>query len=75
MTYTKTGDLVHVPASWAHSVRNIAPNVKIVFDVYDSSRYHLYAQTAALLSKHFWKTNVDDYMRVTDVFQEGMHMS
>ena len=42
-------------------------NVKVAFDMYETTHYHLYAQTAALAGQYFREGNITDYMRFAEV--------
>ena len=47
-------------------------NVKVAFDVYEPTNYHLYAQTAALASQYFREGNIADYMRVPELLRNAL---
>ena len=47
-------------------------NVKVAFDVYEPTHYHLYAQTAALASQYFREGNIADYMRVPELLRNAL---
>jgi oxalate decarboxylase/phosphoglucose isomerase-like protein (cupin superfamily) len=71
-THIPSGDCIHVPSGWAHSVRNVKVNVKVAFDMYETTHYHLYAETAALASQYFREVNITDYMRVAEVMRNAL---
>jgi oxalate decarboxylase/phosphoglucose isomerase-like protein (cupin superfamily) len=71
-THIPSGDCIYVPTGWSHSVRNVKVNVKIAFDMYEATHYHLYAQTAALASQYFMQGNITDYMRVAEVMRNAL---
>ena len=71
-THIPSGDFIYVPPQWAHSVRNVKVNVKVAFDVYEPTHYHLYAQTAALASQYFREGNIADYMRVPELLRNAL---
>jgi hypothetical protein len=47
-------------------------NVKVAFDMYETTHYHLYVQTAALSSQYFREGNITDYMRVAEVIRNAL---
>ena len=47
-------------------------DVKVAFDVYEPTHYHLYAQTAALASQYFREGNIADYMRVPELLRNAL---
>jgi hypothetical protein len=63
---------IYVPAGWPHSVRNVKVNVKVAFDMYETTHYHLYAQTAALGRQYFWDGNITDYMCVPELLSNAL---
>ena len=71
-THIPSGDVICVPSGWAHSVRNVKVNVKVAFDVYEPTHYHLYAQTAALAGQYFREDNITDYMHVAEVMRNAL---
>jgi len=71
-THIPSGDCIYVPSGWAHSVRNVKVNVKVAFDKYEPTHYHLYAQTAALASQYFREGNIADYMRVPELLRNAL---
>ena len=71
-THIPSGDVICVPSGWAHSVRNVKVNVKVAFDKYEPTHYHLYAQTAALASQYFREGNIADYMRVPELLRNAL---
>jgi oxalate decarboxylase/phosphoglucose isomerase-like protein (cupin superfamily) len=73
--FSAPGDVVYVPAGWAHSVTNIRRNVKIAFDIYDGHHYHLYAATAAAASTYFGEANIADYMQVPEVLRSVLRVN
>ncbi len=46
--------------------------MKVAFDMYETTHYHLYAQTGALASKYFREGNITDYMRVAEVIRNAL---
>jgi oxalate decarboxylase/phosphoglucose isomerase-like protein (cupin superfamily) len=71
-TQIPSRDCIHVPSGWAHSVRNVKVNVKVAFDMYETTHYHLYAQTAALAGQYFREDNITDYMHVAEVMRNAL---
>ena len=71
-THIPSGDVIYVPCGWAHSVKNLKVNVKVAFDMYEPTHYHLYAQTAALASQYFREGNIADYMRVPELLRNAL---
>jgi oxalate decarboxylase/phosphoglucose isomerase-like protein (cupin superfamily) len=71
-THIPSGDFIYVSSGWAHSVRNVKVNVKVAFDEYEPTHYHLYAQTAALASQYFREGNIADYMRVPELLRNAL---
>jgi hypothetical protein len=47
-------------------------NVNVAFDMYETTHYHLYAQTAALAGQYFREGNITDYMRVAEVMRNAL---
>ena len=47
-------------------------NVKVAFDMYATTHYHLYAETAVLASQYFREGNITDYMRVAEVMRNAL---
>ena len=57
-----SGQLVRVPAGWAHQVTNFSPNLKVAWDLYDANNMHKYVQLQSLASKYFQGSMAKDYM-------------
>ena len=57
-----SGQMVHVPAGWAHQVTNFSPNLKVAWDFYDANNMHKYVQLQSLASKYFQGSMAKDYM-------------
>lgn len=67
----KTGQLVYVPAGWAHQVVNFSPSVKVAWDYYDAGNFHKYAQLQHRIASKFFKQGMaKDYMSFNMVMQE-----
>lgn len=67
----KVGQLVYVPAGWAHQVVNVSPNVKVAWDYYAADNFHKYAQLQHRIASKFFKEGMaKDYMSFNMVMQE-----
>lgn len=67
----KVGQLVYVPAGWAHQVVNFSPNVKVAWDYYAAENFHKYAQLQHRIASKFFKQGMaKDYMSFNMVMHE-----
>lgn len=67
----KVGQLVYVPAGWAHQVVNFSPNVKVAWDYYEAGNFHKYAQLQHRIASKFFKEGMaKDYMSFNMVMHE-----
>lgn len=60
----KAGQMVCVPAGWAHQVTNQATCLKVAWDYYDAVHLHNYVQLQQLASTYFKASMSHDYMSV-----------
>ena len=63
------GTLIKVPPGYVHLVHNLAPSVKVAWDVYNAESFYLYlkAQCIANGMQYFGNANANDYMAVPSV--------
>ena len=55
--------LIKVPTGYIHLVHNLAPPVKVAWDLYDASNFHLYLQARRIANgQYFGSANADNYV-------------
>ncbi len=65
------GELVHIPAGWAHQVDNWVPNLKVAWDVYNPKHLHIYAELQHSIASPVFKAAMStDYMSVMMLLYE-----
>lgn len=65
------GMMIRVPPGYIHLVHNITASVKVAWDFYKPSNFHLYLQALQIAEgKYFGNENAPDYMSVPSLLVE-----